>query len=197
MRFIASLNKHLIVHAICCASLFLAATIAIPSLGQAQTASQSNARIAVLDYRKVMRDAKAAKQIRADVNKLREKFKGQFSKIEKKLEADRRALIAARSTLSEDAFKARQRKFEQDVIGAQREAQDKRRQVERIFNRAMAQLQKTLIPIVKEETTALGINVVIDESQVFLAARTMTITDRILKKLDAKVQRVPLKLPAK
>jgi Skp family chaperone for outer membrane proteins len=163
-----------------------------PAAGKLPTA-----KVAVLNYQQLVRGSIAAKQVRNDVRKLRLRYKQSFQKIELKLRAERSSLLQAKRTLTVEQFDRKRRLFEKNMIQAQRRAQDRSRQLDRIFSAAMANVQAAIVPIVQQHTAKLNVNLVVDSTQVFFAAKTLNITESVLADLNRKLKRVPIKAPAR
>jgi Skp family chaperone for outer membrane proteins len=83
------------------------------------------------------------------------------------------------------------------VIDVQRRVQDRARELDRAFNAAMAEVQKAVIPIVKEMTVQRNFNVVVDKSQVLFAKKTLDITEDVVVILNQRLSSVKVPEPAK
>ena len=155
------------------------------------------ARVAIISYKTLMRDSIAAKQIRADIEKIRTRYKTSFQDLEKELEAEREKLLASKETLSQEAYDKRRRAFQDKLISAQRRAQDRSRQLDDLFAEAMKKVQAALVPILEDYIKNHGLNIVVDETHVYLGAKTLDITDVVMVELNKKLTRVPISAPAK
>lgn len=178
------------------ASLVMAAVALFTAAGPAR-AQQNFPQpvIAVLDYQQILRAAKAARDIRAQVESYRKDYQSQISVKEQRLKQEEEELRRQRTILAADAFEGKKRAFEQKVISVQREVQDHTRELERALDGAMEKLRQAIIPIVKDMTVEMGFNIVVDRSQVMFAANSLDVTEIVVSRLDETLPKVQVVLP--
>ena len=163
--------------------------------GGAPAAELPAAVIAVLDYQFVMREATAAKDVRRQIQTYRAEYQKSIAAEEAGLRDEEQSLKRQRTVLSAEAFADKRREFERRVVDMRRRVQDRTRSLDRSYNVAMAELQKAVVPIVKQLTDEKGFNIVVDKSQVLFAKRALDITDVVLRELDAQIPRVKVPAP--
>ena len=173
-------------------ALGLAAALASP----ASAAELPPAVIAVLDYQSVLRESLAAKDIRRQIEAYRKAYQQEIARDEGKLREDEEELKRQRAVLAPAAFEERRRAFESRVIDLQRRVQDRTRQLDQAFDKAMGELRNPLIPIVKELTVQMGVNVVVENSQVLVVSKSLNITDQVIQRLNQRVPSVEVPKPA-
>jgi Skp family chaperone for outer membrane proteins len=179
-----------------CMMAVVAATLAVAAPARAAE-PLPKATVAVLDFRFLMREASAAKDARQQLDVYRSQYQKEISKRESALRKEEQELKDQRAVLTEQAFEAKRRAFEQKVVQVQRAVQDRSRELDRSYNAAMAEIQKAVVPIVKDLTVEMGFNVVVDESQVLFAKRSLDITSKVLAELNKKMPKVEVPKPAK
>ena len=151
--------------------------------------------IAVLDYEFVLRGSVAARDIRRQVEQFQAAYREEASRDEQRLRAEEAELKRQRTVLSPEAFEKKRQKFERRVIAAQRRAQDRKRRLDRSFKTAMAEVQRGVIPIVKQLTQEMGFNLVVDKSQVLFATKALDVTDRVVAELNRRLPSVAVPKP--
>ena len=178
------------------AGLVLAlAQIATPA---AFAQSQLPAAIAVVvDYTRILKDSKAAKSIRDQIDARRKVFQDQISKEEKRLYDAEKDLTKQRSVLSQDAFAEKRKAFEADVANVQRGAQDRRRQLDQVGAAAFVQVRNSLVDVVTALQSQRGFNLVLPSTAVLLFSPQIDLTDDVMTQLDKKLPsvKVPDKAP--
>ena len=148
---------------------------------------------AVIDYQRILRDAKAAQGIRSQVEARRQRYQDQIAKEEQRLHEADKELTRQRSLLSSEAFAERRQTFEEDVAAVQRMVQERRRQLDDVSALALAEVRNTLIEVVGELAESAGFNIVLPSSGVLLFSPKIDLTEDVLVLLD---QRLPdVKVP--
>jgi outer membrane protein len=155
------------------------------------------ATIAVLDFQYVIRESEAAKDIRRQLQSIRERYQAEIMATESDLRRQEQELKQQQAVLTPQAFNDKRQEFERKVIDVQRRVQDRARELDRAFNAAMAEVQKAVIPIVKEMTVQRNFNVVVDKSQVLFAKKTLDITEDVVVILNQRLSSVKVPEPAK
>lgn len=163
--------------------------------GPAAAADLPKAVVAILDYQYVMRESAAAKDIRQQIQTYRQTYQQGISDDEEALRREEQELKQQRAVLTPEAFDEKRQAFERKVIDMQRQVQDRTRQLDRSFNAAMSQVQDAVVPIVKELTTEMGFNVVVDKSQVLFAKKALDITEQVVAELDKQLPHVEVPKP--
>lgn len=163
-------------------------TLAAPA---AQTLPPATA--AVIDYQRVMREAKAAQSIRNQVEARRVLYQEEIASEEQRLlEADRE-LARQRGILAPDAFAERRKTFEEDVARVQRFVQERRQQLDDVSAMALGEVREMVIQVVGELAEERGFNLVLPSAGVLLFSPQIEITDEVLDRLDTTLPdvRVP------
>ena len=174
-----------------CAVLILAAAI-LPFSANAQSAAMPRSSIAVLDYQRILRNSIAAQDIRSKIETYRKKYRDRFTAEERQIREKTDKLKAQRSILSSSAFASKRTQYEQEIRALQKRIQVKKLAMDNVFKKSMADIQKALVPIVRDITKRRGYNLVVDSSNVLFAAKTMDITEQVLTQLNKKLPAVAI-----
>ncbi|MCB1833510.1 MAG: OmpH family outer membrane protein [Geminicoccaceae bacterium] len=151
---------------------------------------------AVIDYQRILRDAKAAQSIRAQVEARRKRYQDQIAREEQRLHDEDKALTKQRTLLSAEAYADKRQTFEDDVAEVQRMVQERRRQLDDVSSAALSQVRNMLIEVVGELAEHAGFNVVLPSSGVLLFSPRIDLTEEVLTRLDAKLPDVALQAAA-
>ena len=153
-------------------------------------------RIAVIDMQKIMSDSKAVQSIQRQIDKQREQYQSELQRRERELREANEGLARERDVLSEDAFRQKRRRLEEQVTELQREIQRSKRRLDRNYSQAMRQVQDQLVRIVRDLATQQDIDIVLGKATVVIVRPRLDLTDRALKRLNAELSSVdvpPLK----
>src|SRR5919108_878290 len=142
---------------------------------------------AVIDYQRILRDAAAARSIRAQIESRRKAYQGEISKEEQRLHEADKAFAKQRSLLTPEAFAEKRQAFEEDVSEVQRLVQQRRRQLDQVAEVAFNEVKTALIEIVTGIAEERGFNLVLPSSEVLFFARKIDLTEEVLAKLDARL----------
>lgn len=173
------------------ASRFLAIwLLAMPLAANSQPLPPATA--AVIDYQRIMNDARAAQSIRDQVEGRRQRYQESIASEERRLHEADRELDGQRSILQPEAFAQKSAEFEKDVAAVQRMVQDRRRELDEVSAQAFAVVRNTIIEIVGTLAEDKGFNLVLPSSGVLLFAPQIDLTEEVLLQLDQKLPDVRL-----
>jgi outer membrane protein len=145
---------------------------------------------AVIDYQRILRDAKAARSIREQVEDRRQSYQDEIAKEEQRLHEVDKDLAAQRNALSVDAFAAKRGAFEVEVAAVQRMAQERRRQLDQAAAAALNEVRSAMIEVVGELADGRGFNLVLPSSGLLLFSPEIDLTVDVLAGLNAKLPNV-------
>ena len=91
---------------------------------------------AVIDYQQILRDSRAARAIRDQVESRRRMYQEQIAEEEQRLHEADKDLASQRAVLSPEDFAERRATFEGRVAEVQRMAQERRRQLDQVASAA-------------------------------------------------------------
>ncbi|MCB1884449.1 MAG: OmpH family outer membrane protein [Geminicoccaceae bacterium] len=152
---------------------------------------------AVVDYQKILQEAKAARSVRDQIEARRERYQEQIAKEEQRLNKADKDLAAQRGVLSPEAYADRRTAFEKDVAEVQRLVQERRRQLDAVSAVALGSIRDAIVSVVEDLSDRRGFNLVLPSSGVLLFAPAIDLTGAVLDGLNAKLPdvRVPEKAP--
>ena len=152
--------------------------------------------IAVIQYQRILREAKATKSIRPQSEKLRADFEQAIRDEQRKFRAAERELVNQRSILSPEAYAQRRQQLGERAKEAQRKASAKKREIERALAIAMTKVRRNLgkitAAIAKERSASL---VLPRSTVVVLVERKYDITKEALRRLDEQLPSVKVIMP--
>lgn len=166
------------------------------ALGQQQPASPAAGKklppavAAIVDYQRILHDAKSAQSIRDQIEARRKAYLDKLSKEEQRLHLQDVELARQRGILSPEAFAAKREAFEEQVQTAQRLAQETRRELEVASQTALGTVREAVVQIVDALADERGFNLVLPSSAVLLFSPGIDLTDEVLQRLDQKLPTV-------
>jgi outer membrane protein len=150
---------------------------------------------AVIDYQRILREAKAAQAIRDQVETRRKVYQDQIAKEEQRLHEVDKDLASQRNALDPEAFDTKRQTFERDVAAVQRMAQERRRQLDQVAAVALGEVRAAMIEVVGELAQSRGFNLVLPSSGLLLFSPEIDLTEEVLLRLDQKLPNI--KVPDK
>ena len=148
--------------------------------------------IIVIDTQKILRESKAVRSIQKKIGEQRATCQDELKDKETALRQEDEALRRQSTIISPDAFSQRKRDLEKRVGALQREIQEKRRALDKVFSQGMQQVQAALVEITKEIAKARKADLVLQRTMVVFVHPKMEITEEALAKLNANLPSVNL-----
>lgn len=176
-------------------ALMLGLAAALPTAPALAQQAVPAAVAVIVDYARILRDAKAAQAIREQIDSRRKTYQDQIAKEEKRLYDADKELAKQRSVLAAEKFAEKRKAFEKEVVGVQRMAQQKRRELDQVATVALGEVRNALVELVGKLADERGFNLVLPSSAVLLFAPEIDMTEEVLTRLDAMLPTV--KVPAK
>ncbi len=171
------------------AVLFTAFTlIAVPA------AHAAAPTVAIVDMEKILAESKAAQALQKQLQSNKESFQKEFSAKEAELKKDETALMAEREKLSAEEFGKKRKAYEEKILETRKLFQKRRNSLDEGLNGAMSELRKNIIEATTEIANEKNYDIVLTRDGVLIAEKALDITADVLKKLDAKVSDIKLKV---
>ena len=167
---------------------------AVPLYSRAQAQVVPTPKIGVVDVQRVLRESKASKSVRPEIDRMRKAFQAQVSKQEQQLRQVEQELNRQRAILAPEAFAQKRRTFSEDARKAQNAVQKRRRDLDRAFNATKNEILKNLIVVAQAVAEAKKLNMLVEKRFVFLSAKTMDVTGEIIARLDKRLPTVKIDL---
>lgn len=148
--------------------------------------------VAVVDYQRLLREAKAAQSIRTQIEARRTRYQEEIRTEEKRLVEQEKELARQRGVLSTEAFAQKRAAFEQDAARVQRMVQERRRELDAVSSAAYAELRNAIIEVVGGLAKDREFNLVLPSSAVLLFSPQLDLTEEALTQLDRRLPDVPV-----
>ncbi|MBT7942042.1 MAG: OmpH family outer membrane protein [Alphaproteobacteria bacterium] len=152
---------------------------------------------AVLDVQRILRNAKAVKNIREQITAYGTSFEKEIEKERGELRKANQELSRQRTILAPEAFAAKRREFEKRVVEVQRLVQQRQRDLETSRNKAMAVVNKSYVEIIEKLADDQRLAMIIRKTQTAYAAPTLDVTNDVLSRLNKKLPTVKVAKPGK
>ncbi len=174
----------------------MAVAVASAALPVAGVGAQEipSARVAVLDYQKIIRTSSSAIDIQAQIERQRQIYQDQITKQEQELREANQELARQRTILAPDAFARKRREFEDRVAEIQRSVQARKRELDQAYDFGIKQVQKALVGIITELAEELGFNLILSRQQIVYADKVLNISDDVLERLNERLPKVTVPL---
>ena len=166
-------------------SMCIASTLgfAFPVNGQ----SLQNPVIGIVDVQRALRDAKAWKSVRPEIDRLRGEFQKTVKAQEQRLRKAEQELARQRVILAPEAFSQKRRAFSEDARKVQANVQSRRRQLDRAINSTKNEILKNLYVVAREMAEAKKLKILLEKRQVFISVTSLDLTREIIERLDKKL----------
>lgn len=152
------------------------------------------ARIAVVDYQRLLRDSSAAIDIRAQIERQRQIYQEQITAQEQELRAANDELARQRTILSPDAFALKRREFEERVAEVQKGVQTRKQQLDQAYDYGIREVRKVVAGIIGELAKERGFNLVVARQQVLYLETALNISDEVILQLNERLPKVVIPL---
>lgn len=150
-------------------------------------------KIAVVDVQALLNTSKAGKSIQGQIEKQRDTYKGQLSKLEKDLMEDGKKLQDDIANKDTPEFAAKNKAFETKKANYQKQAGEKSQALEKSANGAVLELRKAIIKVVADIADKEHYTIVVTRDNVVIAEKDMDITENVMTQLDKDLPDVKVK----
>jgi Skp family chaperone for outer membrane proteins len=157
----------------------------VPAASQAQS-------MAVVNIQRIMKESKAAESARQQLKAKQEEFQSELSSKEGELQKEDQELAKQRSLLAPEAFEEQVRQFQQKALGMQKDAKEKRLQLNKAFDQALSELQKNVLAIVEDLAKEKGYDLVVPTTQVLYYDPALDVTDVVLARLNQRISKITI-----
>lgn len=151
--------------------------------------------IVVMDMQRILRESVAVQEMQKEIDELRVGYQAEFREKEEALRAADQELSRQRSALSADDFAQQRQELERNVAQTQRDIQQRRKDLEALFDQGMKQVQEALVKVVQDVAAKHGADLVLAKSTVVLVRPDLEITTDVLALLNENLKRITLPTP--
>jgi Skp family chaperone for outer membrane proteins len=162
---------------------------------QAQAAAAPVPNIIIVDITQILRESKAAKDVQAQLDKETVAYSKEVSRQENELQKIRDDLERQRTVLSQDAFTAKTREYQQRFDALDKSVQAKRQGLQQSYNEAMGKVENAALQIIADLAKERGANLVLAKAAVLFEASGLDVTQEAIGRLDQKLPSVAVNLP--
>ncbi len=152
--------------------------------------SHSQSNIAILDVLTLLKESKAAKSMKDQLDKVAKEYSDVEKKKAKEIQKKEEELLRQKSTITPEAFSDRKNAFEKTVIEFNKTRDTNRRALAKAERESMVKIESAVEKIVKEIQTAEKIDVVIKKTAVILSEGSIDITSKVIEKLNKEVSTI-------
>lgn len=189
------------------AAVFLVGIQAVAGCGQAAAQNKPvpsvqampSPVVAVIDFQHVVKESAAGKSVRSQVDVRQTAFQAEIKPLQQELESIRAELGNRVPGIGEAEYTAKRKAIRERVNELQRIIQERKRELDDMFNNGMRQVDLALVEVLKELAEERGINLILNAGRgrglVLFAENQIVITDEALKRLDARLPKVELTKP--
>jgi outer membrane protein len=143
--------------------------------------------IVVVDMTQIMRDAKAAKQVQAQVQNEMNDYSKEVAKREDDLKTLRDALERQRTVLTPEAFNAKSQEYQERYTALDRDVQAKRQAMQQSYSEAMTKIESVALQIIADVAKERKANMVVAKAALLYLADGIDVTAEVTHRLDDKL----------
>jgi Skp family chaperone for outer membrane proteins len=140
--------------------------------------------IGVLGVPEVMRASTAAQQVEKVLGGRREKLNQDAQKEQAAWNELQKSLANDRPKLNADQIRTRERELQERITNAQKQFRDRNKIIQDAAQYALAQIERTLIAVIRQVSESRGMNLVLHRSQVALNVNEFDITQQVTEQLN-------------
>lgn len=140
--------------------------------------------IGVLGVPDIMRVSTAAQQIERVIGERREKLNEDAQKEQAAWRDLQQALANQRSGLSAEQIRTRERDLQERITNAQKQFRDRNRIIQESAQYGLAQIERTLIGVIRQVAESRGMNLVLHRAQVALNVNEFDITEQVAEQIN-------------
>lgn len=169
----------------------------LPALvfADAARAQQAEFPIGVVDVPNVLRNSQAAEGIKAAIEERRNAYQAQMLDVQKQLKEEETALIQQRAILAPNAFQSKKKEFEERVVAAQRQVQERKQIIDQAFNKAMQEVRQVMVDEITKIADEKNLQLILFKNQIVLAQKSLDYSKDILERVNKRLPSVTVELP--
>lgn len=151
--------------------------------------------LAIIDVQKVRRNSTAVKALSRRIAKQKVQHQDELREQERSLRKADQELTRQRSILSPEAYAKKRGELERRVATLQREAQNRKRGLDKIFAQGMAEVQAELNKVATEIAEERGLDLILSKTTVVLVRPKFELTQEAVRRLNARLPDLPAAKP--
>jgi outer membrane protein len=151
--------------------------------------------LAIIDVQKVRRNSTAVKALSKRIAKQKTQHQDELREQERSLRKADQELTRQRSILSPEAYAKKRGELERRVSTLQREAQNRKRGLDKVFAQGMAKVQAELNKVATEIAEEWGLDLILSKTTVVLVRPKFELTEEAVRRLNARLPDLPAAQP--
>ena len=132
----------------------------------------------------IMRVSTAAQQVERTIGERREKLNQDAQKEQVAWREMQQALANQRYGLNAEQVRAKERELQERITNAQRQFRDRNRIIKEAAQYGLAQIERTLIAVIRQVSESRGMNLVLHRAQVALNINEFDITEQVAEQIN-------------
>jgi Skp family chaperone for outer membrane proteins len=152
--------------------------------------------IAIVDIQRILEESLASKSVQKQLEAERSKFQNEIEKEENSLRLTEQDLSKERGQLAAEAYSEREQQLRQRFSAAENHALARRKVLDQSYADSMKAVHDALFDVVGLVARERGANLVIVKQQAFWTDQPLDITDEVLRRLDQKMPKIDVAMPA-
>jgi len=173
----------------------LAFALLLAPVAAAAQAALPTPAIVVVDMMQIMRDAKAAKDVQAQVQNDMNAYTKEVSKREDDLKHLSDQLERQRTALAPDVFATKSQEYQQRYTALDHDVQTKRQAMQQTYSDAMTKVETMALQIIADVARERKANMVVAKAALLYMADGIDVTAEVTRRLDEKLPTMVVNLP--
>jgi Skp family chaperone for outer membrane proteins len=151
--------------------------------------------LGIIDVQKVLRESTAVRALSKDVEEQKVQHQDALREQEQALREADQELARQRSILSPEAYAKKLGELEQRVASLRREAQNRKRGLDKVFSQGMTKVQAELVEVAKEIAEERGLDLILSKATVVLVKGKFELTLEAVRRLNDRLPALPAAQP--
>ncbi len=151
--------------------------------------------LAIIDVQKVRSESTAVKALSRRIAEQKAQHQDELREQERALREADQELARQRSILSPEAYAKKRGELERRVATLQREAQNRKRSLDKVFAQGMAKVQAELNKVATEIAEERGLDLILSKTTVVLVKPKFELTQEAVRRLNARLPDLPAAQP--
>jgi len=140
--------------------------------------------IGVLDVREAMHGVAVAQTVTKVIDERRNKLNEDVQKEQAAWRDLQQQISAQRATLTPDQVRTKERELQERITNAQKSLRDRNRIIQEAAQYAAAQIERTMLGVIKQVSESHGMNLVLHREQVLLNINEFDITGQVVAQMN-------------
>ena len=147
-------------------------------------------KIAFIDVNYILNNSIAGKEANKQIDVKQKKITLEFEKLKKKIESERKTLLAQKNVISQDEYNKKLISLEKEIQTYNSTIAKKNNELLNFKNKTKAQFTKNLQPILTEYSKENSISMILRKENLLIGKTELDITKGILELFNKKVKNI-------